>query len=51
MPSSVITFLGMELDSLKMEIRLPTDKLERLRALLTVWESQTGLTKPTPKSH
>ena len=38
-PSSVISFLGMELDSQKMEIRLPADKLERLRQLLTGPES------------
>lgn len=30
----------MELESLKMEIRLPTDKLERLWELLIVWESR-----------
>ena len=39
-PSSVITFLGMEIDSNKMEIRLPADKLERLRLLLAEWEGR-----------
>ena len=39
-PSSVISFLGMELDSQKMEIRLPADKLERLRQLLTDWKGR-----------
>ena len=29
-PSPVLTFLGMELDSIRMEIRLPTDKLQRI---------------------
>ena len=36
----VISFLGMELDSQKMEIRLPADKLERLRQLLTDWKGR-----------
>ena len=36
-PTPVITFLGMELDSLRMEVRLPQDKLTRLKQLLTDW--------------
>ena len=39
-PAQVITFLGMELDSNKMEIRLAADKLERLRKLLSEWEGR-----------
>ena len=39
-PTSVLTFLGMELDSINMEIRLPMDKLERLRRLLADWEGR-----------
>ena len=30
-PSTVLEFMGIELDSLKMEARLPADKLDRLR--------------------
>ena len=39
-PAPILTFLGMELDSNKMEIRLPLDKLERLRKLLAEWEGR-----------
>ena len=31
-PTAIITFLGLELDSLKQQIRLPTDKLQDLHA-------------------
>ena len=44
-PAQVITFLGMELDSIKMEIRLPVDKLERLRTLLMDWKGRKAGTK------
>ncbi len=33
-PATVISFLGLELDSTAMEVRLPLDKLTNLRALL-----------------
>ena len=39
-PANVITFLGIELDTRKMEIRLPAEKLERLRKLLAEWEGR-----------
>ena len=39
-PSPVIKFLGMELDSVAMEIRLPQDKLENLRVLLKEWKGK-----------
>lgn len=39
-PSTTITFLGLELDSIKMEIRLPAAKLHHLRALLREWEGK-----------
>ena len=39
-PSPVLTFLGMELDTIKLEIRLPTDKLLCLKALLQHWEAR-----------
>ncbi len=33
-PTTTLTFLGMELDSQKLEIRLPQEKLEKLRSTL-----------------
>ena len=39
-PAQVLTFLGIELDTRKMEIRLPVEKLERLRKLLAEWEGR-----------
>ncbi len=36
-PSEVLTFLGMEIDSVKMEVRLPQEKLTEMRALLARW--------------
>jgi hypothetical protein len=33
-PTTCIIFLGLELDSLQMEIRLPEEKLRKIRALL-----------------
>ena len=39
-PAQVLTFLGIELDTRKMEIRLPVEKLERLRNLLAEWEGR-----------
>ena len=39
-PSSKITFLGLELDTVRLEIRLPRLKLTRLRSLLWEWEGK-----------
>ena len=39
-PSTVITFLGMELDTVASEIRLPADKLKRLKDLLKEWRGR-----------
>ncbi len=36
-PAMVITFLDMEVDTLKMEVRLPQEKLGKLRKLLKAW--------------
>ena len=36
-PSTCVTFLGMLLDSRRMELRLPPAKLTRLQALLATW--------------
>jgi hypothetical protein len=40
-PTCVIEFLGLILDSLRMEARLPDDKLSYLRELLCHWEAKT----------
>ena len=34
-PSTCLTFLGIVIDSITLELRLPYDKLERIRSLLT----------------
>ncbi len=39
-PTPIITFLGLEIDSIKMEIRLPAAKLERLQAMLKDWKGK-----------
>ena len=41
-PAQVLTFLGIELDTRKMEIRLPVEKLERLRKLLAEWAATSS---------
>ena len=35
-----ITFLGMELDSVALEIRLPQEKLSQLKAVLASWRGR-----------
>ena len=44
-PATSITFLGMELDSMAMEIRLPREKLERMRADLYTWRGRKACKK------
>ena len=39
-PSTTITFLGIEIDSIAMELRLPADKLARLIQLTTRWRGK-----------
>ena len=36
-PSTSLSFLGITLDTERMEIRLPEDKLTRIQQLLTTW--------------
>lgn len=36
-PSTCLTFLGIEIDTIKMELRLPEDKLVRVREVVTNW--------------
>lgn len=43
-PSTCVDFLGLELDSVAMEARLPTDKLHYLCDLLGVWGRKSSAT-------
>jgi hypothetical protein len=44
-PTTCITFLGIELDSMAMTARLPTDKLSELTSLIRIWELESLLGK------
>ena len=44
-PSTVIPFLGIEIDSLAMELRLPGDKLAQLQHTLSQWRGKKACRK------
>lgn len=44
-PSTTITFLGIEIDSIKQELRLPREKLDRLGQLVHEWEGKKACTR------
>ena len=44
-PATVINLLGMELDSIRLEIRLPLEKLMRLKSLLESWRGRKACRK------
>ena len=44
-PSTTITFLGIEIDSVAQVLRLPDKKLNRLRGMLAEWEGRRSATK------
>ena len=44
-PAVCIIFLGIELDSEKLEMRLPKDKLDRLRETFKQWSGCKGCSK------
>lgn len=44
-PSTILTFLGLQLDSLRQEIRLPPEKLQDLLQELACWASRRSTTK------
>ena len=44
-PSSVLTFLGIELDSQQRQLRLPADKLSRLQRSLITWSGRRSCRK------
>lgn len=43
-PATTLEFLGLELDSIAMEVRLPADKLAYLIELLAVWSTKVSCT-------
>ena len=47
-PTTVLTFLGIEIDTLQQQVRLPQDKLLRLVSTIANWMRQTEL--PTIRS-
>ena len=44
-PSTVLPFLGIELDTDTMELRLPADKLHSLQSLIKSWQGKKSCTK------
>jgi len=44
-PATSITFLGIEIDSVKQELRLPSPKFLRLRQLISQWNFKRACTK------
>ena len=44
-PATSLPFLGIILDSERMEVRLPADKLDRIKGLLTTWLDKKKATK------
>ena len=44
-PATTLTFLGIQIDTVAMEIRLPQDKLSHLMTMLTEWKTRKRCTK------
>ena len=44
-PATILTFLGILLDTMAMELRLPQVKLERLKATIAKWRHKRNCTK------
>ena len=44
-PTTCLTFLGIEIDSVAQELRLPPEKLRRLISMLSEWEGRRSATK------
>lgn len=44
-PRSVLTFLGIILDTIKQELRLPLEKIDELKRLITEWRQKSSCTK------
>lgn len=46
-PAIILTFLGIELDTSRLEMHLPREKFERLKEELKEWEGRTFCQKRT----
>ena len=44
-PTTILVYLGIEIDTVLMEIRLPKEKIQALKALLPTWRSRKKCTK------
>ena len=44
-PATTLVFLGVELDTEAQELRLPGEKLSRLRSIITAWRDKKSCTK------
>ena len=44
-PATVVTFLGVEVDTVETELRLPLRKLEKLKELVALWRVRKGCRK------
>ena len=44
-PTTSLVFLGIEIDTVAMQLRLPQDKLDRLRETVAVWRGRTDCRK------
>ena len=44
-PATILTFLGISLDTVAMELRLPEEKLRRLKLLIQQWKTKKACTK------
>ncbi len=44
-PHTSVTFLGILIDTARMELRLPLDKLQRLRAMVSNWRGKRSCTR------
>ena len=44
-PTTLITFLGILLDTVAMELRLPQEKLQRLKGLIQQWQRKKSCCK------
>jgi len=44
-PTKLLAFLGIVIDTVRMEVRLPEDKLARIKMLLVTWLTKKNATK------
>ena len=44
-PAEVLTFLGIEIDTIRQELRLPAEKLQQLLQMVDEWENRKACTR------